>query len=40
VTYAGFKYSLVVALIAGIGMGAVAAVDLTILSKFATPPHS
>jgi hypothetical protein len=39
VTYAGFKYSLFVALIAGIVIGAVAVVDFTIASRFALPPH-
>jgi hypothetical protein len=40
VARAAVKYCLVVALIATIVMGAVAAVDFTILSKFVTPPHS
>ncbi len=40
VTYSGFKYSLVVALIASLVIGAVAVVDFTIASKFATPPYS
>jgi Flp pilus assembly pilin Flp len=40
VSYAGLKYSLVVALIAGVVIGVVAVVDFAIVSKFATPPHS
>jgi Flp pilus assembly pilin Flp len=40
VSYAGLKYSVVVALIAGVVIGVVAVVDFAIVSKFAMPPHS